>query len=212
MASLNTASKYQFVHGRDVAALQDPRPTCLIGACTDEGEVCFATVIWVTPLSHNPPMIAFALRAKSRTMEIIRETGCFSVSIPPADEEGIQLIEFCGNSSGHTVNKGEAVKHELVQVDAGDGAGVDVGVGSSDADDADKTGKSTNRVVPVVNHSYSWETGTIESIREAGDHLLAVGIITRAATCAPRNEHDQLTPFDSLLCVQHGSYAKAQNF
>ncbi len=193
-----TSAEQNFVTGRDVAALHDPRPTCVIGARTDAGEVCFATVIWVTPLSHDPAMVAFALRAKSRTMEIIRATGHFSISVPHADAEGIDLIEFCGNNTGHSIDKGQVVAHELVSINDDGNDGGDAGAGDNNS-----------AMVPIVKHAYSWEVGVIESIQEAGDHLLAVGTITRAATCAPRDERGQLTPYDSLLCIQHGTYAKA---
>ena len=67
------AQNFPAVDGRDVAALQDPRPMAVIGAAGTDGEACFATVIWVTPLSHTPPMLAFALREKSRTMQLIKQ-------------------------------------------------------------------------------------------------------------------------------------------
>lgn len=204
---------FQPACGRDVAALQDPRPACVIGARSDAGEIGFATVIWVTPLSHNPAMVAFALREKSHTMGIIRETGRFSISVPPADAEGVRLIEFCGGNTGHRVDKGAEVDHKLVSVTPAEGAddvqrdaeaaGQDLAIGPGDAAASDPEAA----LVPVLAHCYSWEVGTIDSIQPAGDHLLAIGTITRAETRAPRNDRGQLIPQGSLLCVQHGHYA-----
>lgn len=191
-------SQLEHVSGRDVAALQDARPATLIGARSDEGEVCFATVIWVTPISHSPALVAFALREKSHTMGIIKQAGCFSISAPPADEQGVRLIELCGANTGRLMDKGAAVPHELIELQAkGEQA----------------TGERTAgepKLVPVPLHVCSWVAGTVRSIQEEGDHLLVIGEVTRAATCAPRDGRGQLTPYDTLLCVQHGAYAAAR--
>lgn len=220
--------------GRDVAALHDARPICLVGARSDEGEVGFATVIWATPISHSPAMVAFALREKSHTMGIIRATGRFSLCVPFADAEGIRLAELCGKNTGHAIDKGAAVPHDLVSMHAENACGKDLGKspreGSGEncgkgreeirrgetseektcTSTAPSTDTSTNAsTVPVPKHSYSWEAGVVDSIQPAGDHLLVIGTITRAHTHAPRDERGQLTPHDSLLCVQHGHYACA---
>lgn len=174
------------VAGRDVAALQDPRPVNLIGACSAEGEVCFATVIWVTPASHKPPLLAFALRAKSRTMQIIREESAFSCCTLPATPEAVELAKFCGGNTGKLIDKGSRVPHSLVGIQ-----------GSA---------------VPIPELAYSWTACTVESIQEAGDHLLVIGTVQEAridARC-PRDAHGQLLPAETLLCVQHGCYARAE--
>lgn len=189
--------QFEQVEGRDIAALADARPACIIGARSDAGEVCFATVIWATPVSHAPALVAFALRERSHTMGIIRATGRFSLSTPPADARGVQLVKYCGGNTGRLVDKGAAVPHALVELRNGEG-----GDGSE--------GEHGAALVPVPLHSYSWLAGKVESIREAGDHLLVVGHVTRAATQAPRDERGLLTPHNTLLCVQHGVYAKAE--
>lgn len=216
MNASRSLSDFTLVSGRDVAALQDPRPACLIGARSNAGEVCFATVIWVTPVSHTPEMVAFALRAKSHTMGLIRETGCFSISVAPADAEGVRLVEFCGGNTGRLVDKGAAVEHELVSVG---GAATETTTGErlaqkmqSDATAAARASETVGgeRLVPVPLHSFSWEVGVVESIQEAGDHLLVVGAVTKAGTLSERDERGQLAPYESLLCVQRGAYAKAE--
>ena len=225
-ASFATPSSYHHVSGRDVAALHDARPACLIGARSDAGEVCFATVIWVTPLSHNPAMVAFALREKSHTMGIIRQAGAFSISVPPADEEGVRLVDLCGKNTGRTFDKGAAVAHELVGLHEvyaappSNAARTSHGENSlknsaadpartSSRDVSDAAAHPSSGLVPIPLHTYSWMACTLESIQQAGDHLLAIGTVTRAATRAPRDERSQLVPSGSLLCVQHGHYAKA---
>ena len=173
-----TPSKMQPATGRDIAALMDPRPACVIGAC-HEGSVGFATVIWVTP--DSPALVAFALREASHTMGLLRASGRFSIAVPLANEAGMELIETCGNQSGHGVDKGALVSHQMIEG------------------------------VPVPCEAYAWEACIVRSIQEAGDHLLVIGEVERAATaCDQRDGRGRLLPFDGLLCVQHGAYGKCE--
>ena len=185
------ARSLPLVEGRDVAALQDPRPVCLIGACDDAGTANFATVIWVTPVSHKPPMIAFALREKSHTMQLIRASRAFSVSTLPATADAVETMEFCGGNTGKLVDKGARVAHFTVPVEPMQTDGTSAPV----------------PLVPICDIATSWVTASVDSIAPAGDHLLVVGTVREARTCAPRDEHGQLIPHGNLLCVQHGTYA-----
>ena len=165
------------VGGRDVAALQDPRPACIVGACAPDGQVALATVIWATPLSHTPPLVAFALRERSHTLGALRATGRFSLSMAAATAEGARAVEQCGTASGHAVDKGALVAHDLV-----DG-------------------------LPVPRACASYLLCSVEGIQEAGDHLLVIGAVEAAATrCGQRDPKGRLLPFETLLCVQHGAY------
>ncbi len=194
MATADTpdARLLPLVEGRDVAALQDPRPVCLIGACDEAGKANFATVIWVTPVSHKPPMIAFALREKSHTMQLIRASGVFSIATLPATADAVEAMEFCGGNTGRLVDKGAAVPHFTVPVEP------------ASRDDA---APETAPLVPVCDIATSWVTAAVDSIAPAGDHLLVVGTVREAHTGAPRDARGQLIPHDTLLCVQHGTYA-----
>lgn len=169
------------VGGRDVAALLDPRPTCIVGACGPDGAVGFATVLWATPVSHDPAMTAIALRERSHTMGLLRASGRFSLCTLPASDASVQLAELCGTTTGHHADKGAQVPHELV-----DG-------------------------VPVPLGALGWQLCVVESVQPAGDHLLVVGRVERAASaCGERDERGRLLPWDGLLCVQHGAYGRCQ--
>lgn len=202
-------SRFEPAAGRDVAAILDPCPIAIIGAAGRSGAAAtkgtrtanenagegntaaesspigLATVIWTMPVSHQPAMTAFALRAKSHTMGLIRETGFFSLSTLPADEEGVRIAEFCGYNTGHRTEKAAEIACELVQP------------------------AKAPLALPVPRHALSWEICAVESIREAGDHLLVVGRVLQAASRASRDEKDRLAPAETLLCIQHGAYAPA---
>ncbi len=167
--------------GRDVAALHDPRPACIVGACGADGAVGFATIIWATPISHDPAMTAIALRARSHTMGLLCESGRFSLCTLPATADAVQLVELCGSSTGHKADKGALVPHQVV-----DG-------------------------VPVPLMALSWQLCAVESVQETGDHLLVVGTVESAGTALEqRDERGRLLPWEGLLCVQHGAYGACQ--
>ena len=191
--------------GRDVAALHDPRPLVIVGARDADGAVGLATVIWATPLSHTPPLVAFALRERSHTLGLLRASGAFSLATLPADAASGRLAELCGNHTGHRFDKAAAVDYVLVEARAGEGAPNDAapaaGTGATRADAAP--------LVPVPARALSWEACAVRSIQEAGDHLLVIGEVMRAATRGSRDERGRVAPVETLLCIQHGAYAPA---
>ena len=176
------AQDYPAVSGRDIAALQDPRPMTIIGACGTHGDTCFATVIWVTPLSHNPPLIAFALRAKSRTMQLIQESKACSITTLPATDDAVKLAEYCGTTSGNIIDKASHVAHFTATTESG-------------------------ALVPVPEIAFSWTVCKVNDIQQAGDHLLVICNVEEAHIDCERDGKGQLVPHGMLLCVQHGTYA-----
>ncbi|MCI8468944.1 MAG: flavin reductase family protein [Eggerthellaceae bacterium] len=189
--------------GRDVAALMDPRPVVVVGACAPENAgareragggpaVGFATVIWVTPLSHNPPLVALALREKSHTMGLLRATGAFSLStLDAADADAAALTELCGNNTGRSFDKEAAVGYVMASLPAEGGPDGAPGAGA----------------LPVPASALSYELCTVESVQPAGDHLLVIGRVLAAAARASRDAKGRVAPVETLLCVQHGAYA-----
>lgn len=101
----------QAVSGRDIAALLNPRPLVLVGACASE-EADFATVAWAMPVSHNPAMFAFALRKASRTFSLIEESNACSIST--FDAAGARVLDYCGTHTGWKERKADAVDHVLM--------------------------------------------------------------------------------------------------
>lgn len=186
------ASPYRQVTGRDVAALLNPRPAVVVGA-HDGDETGFATIAWITPISHDPALLAFALRAQSHTMGLIREAGAFSVSVLDARaSDSIEVATYCGNGSGHREDKGKGLAHQLVKPKGQ--------VGKEIAD----------RELPVVAGALSWLACEVEDIREAGDHLLTTAFVTEAHTRCDGDDKGRVSSIDALLCIQHDVFAIAE--
>ncbi len=185
------ASPYRQVTGRDVAALLNPRPVVIIGA-HDGNETGFATVAWITPISHDPALLAFALRAQSHTMGLIRATGAFSVSVLDARaSDSIEAAAYCGNGSGYREDKGKGLAHQLVKPQSTDG------------------NESADGELPVVAGALSWLACKVEDIREAGDHLLTTALVTEAHTRCESDGKGRISSVDALLCIQHDTFAIA---
>lgn len=185
------ASPYRKVTGRDVAALLNPRPVVIIGA-HDGDETGFATVAWITPISHEPALLAFALRARSHTMGLIRTTGAFSVSVLDARvSDSVKVAAYCGNSSGHREDKGKDLAHRLVNPKGADG------------------NESADRELPVVEGALSWLACEVKDIREEGDHLLATAFVTEAHTRCSNDDKGRISSIDALLCIQHDAFTVA---
>lgn len=199
--------------GRDIAAVHDPRPLVIVGARGTGGEVGFATIIWATPVSHTPPLVALALRARSHTMGLLRESGAFSLATLPADADAARLAELCGNRTGHAFDKAAAVDYVLVAAggaapaeDAEDEDAAVPAAGTRDEGAAVPTAGGA-ALVPVPAMALSWEACAVRSVQEAGDHLLVIGEVTRAATRGSRDDAGRLAPVETLLCIHHGAYA-----
>ena len=177
-------SEFHQVAGRDVAGIQGPRPVNIVGAFRANGQADFATCVWVTPLSYEPPLVAFSLKHTSKTLETVQESGVFSLSIMSAEAESLETMSVCGNMTGHKTNKGELV----------DFATLPLGEGKSS--------------VPVLNQAYSYELCEVVSIQDTGDHKLVIGTVVQASTSCGHDKRSRVLPADTLLCIQHDKFAQ----
>jgi flavin reductase (DIM6/NTAB) family NADH-FMN oxidoreductase RutF len=60
-------------------------------------------VAWINVVASTPPTVAMGLRKTRRTLELIRETGDFTVNVP--DTALVAAVDYCGISSGRTTDK-----------------------------------------------------------------------------------------------------------
>ncbi|MDO4182850.1 MAG: flavin reductase family protein [Coriobacteriia bacterium] len=215
----NTAENQEWeqVEGRDVSALLDPRPTIIIGATGERKSLGFATIIWVTPVSHKPAMLAFALRESSYTMSLIQKCGCFSINVLPATPEAGRLAQVCGTRSGWNMLKDGLIPHryEPVSFDREETRRELVhkkGLFRKEQyKEVTKTYHEESKV-PIVECATSWLACKVDSVQPAGDHLLVVGTVLTAMTTAPRNAQGHLAPTNVLQCIQHECFGMVRPF
>lgn len=175
------------IGGRDIAASLGPRPLAIIGARNDE-EIGFATVAWVTPVSHTPPMVAFALRPKSHTFGLLQQTKRFTISVPAANSDNAtKAVEICGNMTGRSVDKSKLVDWRPLPA----------------------TEKSAEAPLPAIADALTVFECRVESTSPAGDHMLVAANVERAWSRAGIDDRGRLDATDALLCVQHDLFATA---
>lgn len=79
-----------------------PMPCPLVvGGTLEEADTL--AVAWINVVASTPPTVAMGLRESRRTLELIRETGTFTVNLPTA--EMAAAVDFCGITSGRTADK-----------------------------------------------------------------------------------------------------------
>jgi len=79
-----------------------PMPCPLVVGGTLEHANALA-VAWINIVSSTPPTVAMGLRESRNTLALIRETGTFTVNIPPASLA--EAVDFCGIVSGRATDK-----------------------------------------------------------------------------------------------------------
>lgn len=188
---MDTAHQHPFdpalkpIEGRDVAASGGPHPIAIIGGRAGD-EICFATVAWNMPASHKPPMIALALRAKSRTFQLVEQSQAFTISTP--DAALADAVNECGNKTGNMADKSALVEWSLLP----------------------DTGNGDATALPALAGALTVLECRVTGIQPAGDHMLIVGEVKRAWSRAGFDDRGRIDATDALLCVQHDLFATAR--
>lgn len=176
------------IEGRDVAASLGPRPLAIIGA-RDGDAIGFATVAWATPVSHTPPMVAFALRSKSHTFGLVSKTRRFTISVPDAQmDDAAETVKACGNKTGNTVDKSELVDWRLLPA----------------------AQSSAREPLPAIEGALTVFECRVDHLDPAGDHMLVMGYVDRAWSRAGSDDRGRIDATDALLCVQHDVFTTAK--
>jgi flavin reductase (DIM6/NTAB) family NADH-FMN oxidoreductase RutF len=87
-----------------------PMPVLLIGSNVDD-KPNFMVAAGGGIANVEPPMISVAIRRTRHTFKGIRQNSTFSVNIPSADM--VREADYCGITSGSTVNKVEACRFKV---------------------------------------------------------------------------------------------------
>lgn len=88
-----------------------PMPCPLVVGGTIDNADALA-VAWINIVSSTPPTIAMGLRESRRTLELIDETGSFTVNVAPASLAA--AVDFCGINTGRQVDKFAATGLTLI--------------------------------------------------------------------------------------------------
>ena len=179
------------VSGRNVAALLNPRPVVVIGACHDD-MLDFATVAWISPVSHTPPLLVFALRESSFTFQLLSKSGWCSINIPSAKHK--ETVVYCGNISGASTDKINRIPYkQLKDVPA--------------LQKFPENGEVIPRELPLLPDALSLLMAKTLTISKTGDHMLVTAEIKQAFSRCAFDDAGRTISTDTLLCVQHDLFA-----
>lgn len=87
----------------EFAALLNPRPAVLVTCCDSAGKPNVLTMIWLTPLSHDPPLIGISIGLSRLSHALVKATGEFVVNV--VGQSFVTAVRVCGNSSGSDCDK-----------------------------------------------------------------------------------------------------------
>lgn len=111
------------------------------------------TIAWITPVSHNPPLLAISVGRQRYSRELIDETGEFVINVPSA--ELLNSVWICGTRSGRNTDKFEK---------------------------AGLTKTAAKRVSPpLIDECMAWLECGVRKRIALGDHILFVGEVLSAS-------------------------------
>lgn len=165
------------LNGNEIAAALIPTTVTLISARDASGDDKVATIAWVMPISHEPSLIAVAIRPGGLTSNAMASSGCFVVNVLGTD--GAAIAMTCGKKSGVTDRVGQA---GLVLKDA----------------------RRVN--ASRVEQAVSWIECELSEHETYGDHELFIGKTLLAETRGALDAAGKLMPAPALLMGQRGCF------
>jgi flavin reductase (DIM6/NTAB) family NADH-FMN oxidoreductase RutF len=87
----------------ETSALLVPAPVVLLSSVGETGSSNVMAVSWTGVACGTPPMVSVAIRPERLSYRLIRETGEFTLNIPPASL--VRAVDFCGTVSGQERDK-----------------------------------------------------------------------------------------------------------
>ena len=177
-------SEFAELHGNEIATLLIPTTVTLITSRLSDEDVeskkdRIATIAWVMPISHEPSLIAVAIRPGGSTARAIEQSGCFIVNVLGSSEQAGRIAGICGKKQGVDDRFAES------------------GI----------TGTEGEHVGALrIEQAISWIECELVEHNVYGDHELFIGKTLCAETRGTLDEHGRLYPEPALLMGQRGCF------
>ncbi len=165
----------------EFAALLNPRPAVLVTCCDAVGKPNVLTMIWLTPLSHEPPLVGISIGVTRLSHAMVKATGEFVINV--VGQSFLDAVRVCGNHSGSVCDKITLAHLQLAPA----------------------------RCVrpPVVEGALAYLECRVVSSVLAGDHTLFIGRVLYAAAldgCFSKEWHPARG--DVLVCLQRDHFGR----
>lgn len=165
--------------GNEIATLLIPSTVTLVTARDAMGADKVATIAWAMPISHEPSLIAVAIRPGGQTARAMRESGSFVVNVLGADEDAVRIAMTCGKKHGVEDRFAEA---GLIMLPAA-------------------------RIDAIrIGQAISWIECELVESQVHGDHELFIGRTLVAETRGELDGNGKLEPCSALLMGQRGHF------
>ena len=165
--------------GNEIATLLIPTTVTLLTARDEDGTDKVATIAWAMPISHEPSLIAVAIRPDGQTACAMRTSGSFIVNVLGASEDAVSIAMTCGKKRGIDDRIAEA------QLTTCPSAHVDAA---------------------RIEQAISWIECELVESHVHGDHELFIGRTLVAETRGTLDESGKLEPMSALLMGQRGRF------
>ena len=130
-----------------------PMPAFLVTCAGEDGHANAIAIAWLTPVSINPPLLAFAIRPQRYSYRLLQENPAFVVNVM-AYERAVEVL-FCGRCSGRDVDKFATASLTQVAAEAVS--------------------------IPAIGEALAHVECEVEAEYPAGDHVIVVGRVVAAA-------------------------------
>lgn len=177
-------SEYAELHGNEIGTLLAPMTVTLVTSRFDDSEQTeqrdrVATIAWVMPISHEPSIIAVAIRPAGSTARAMAQSGQFVVNVLGASDDAERIALVCGKKSGVEDRFAEA---QIAGVPA--------------------------RQVDAfrIEEAISWIECELVEHKVYGDHELFIGKTLCAYTRGAIDERGKLIPESALLMGQRARF------
>ncbi len=137
----------------DVVRLVQTHPTSVVTTVNEEGVCDAASFSWLSPVSHNPPMVSIIVSPERYTYENLKATGEFVLNV--VTKHFLDDVMYLGTESFRdNPNK---------------------------LDEAEVTLEDAEEVDPSrIDEAVVWLECVVDGMHEAGDHYVVVGEIVAA--------------------------------
>lgn len=165
--------------GSEIATALIPTTVTLVTARTEAGEDKVATIAWAMPVSHEPSLIAVAIRPGGSTARAIAESGAFIVNVLGGEDAAVTIAMTCGKKQG--------VEDRFAEAALSFAEGHEVAAAR-------------------IDQAISWIECELMESHVYGDHELFIGKTLSATTRGGLDERGKLVPEPALLMGQRGCF------
>lgn len=130
-----------------------PMPAFLVSCAGKDRRPNAIAIAWLTPVSINPPLLAFAIRPQRYSYDLLQENPAFVVNVM-AYAQAVEVL-FCGRCSGRDVNKFATASLTPLPAQIVD--------------------------APVIAEALAHVECEVEAEHPAGDHVIVVGRVLAAS-------------------------------